>query len=127
MTAHDISTREDIQTLVDTFYDKAKTDPLLGPIFNKIIGDHWDQHLPKMYSFWASILLGEQSYQGNPMIKHIELSKKVQLTEKEFDAWLLLFSTTVDELFKGEKANEAKLRANGIAGLMLHKIQNSEF
>ncbi|MBK7231792.1 MAG: group III truncated hemoglobin [Saprospiraceae bacterium] len=125
MIQTDISTKEDIQTLVDTFYDKAKTHPLLGPIFNKIIGDHWDQHLPKMYSFWASILLGEQSYQGNPMIKHIELSKKVQLTEKEFDAWLLLFSTTVDELFIGEKANEAKLRANGIAGLMLNKIQSS--
>lgn len=82
-----------------------------------------ESHLPKMYSFWASILLGEHSFSGNPMQKHIALSKQTAMTDKEFSEWLHLFVETVDELFLGEKANEAKLRAGNIARLMLHNIQ----
>jgi hypothetical protein len=37
-----------------------------------------------MYSFWSSILLSEGSYEGNPMEKHIALSKIVPMTEIEF-------------------------------------------
>jgi hemoglobin len=57
------------------------------------------------------------------MQKHIALSKITEMTDKEFSEWLYLFIETVDELFVGEKANEAKLRAGNIARLMLHNIQ----
>ena len=76
-----------------------------------------------MYSFWGSILLGEQSYAGNPMETHIVLGRKTALTSKEFTEWLFLFNSTVDELFVGPTADEAKLRAGNIARLMLHKIE----
>ena len=57
------------------------------------------------------------------MEKHIVLSRKTAMTKIEFSEWLLLFTTTVDELFTGQTANEAKSRAGNIARLMLHKIE----
>lgn len=120
---NDITNRNDIELLVNTFYDKVKANPIIGHIFNDIAKVDWEHHLPKMYSFWASLLLGEHSFSGNPMQKHIELSKQTKMTNVEFSEWLLLFTQTTGELFKGEKAEEAKTRAANIARLMLHKIQ----
>ncbi len=120
---NDIQNRSDIELLVNTFYEKVRENKMLGYIFNDVAKINWESHLPKMYSFWASILLGEHSFSGNPMQKHIALSKITEMTDKEFSEWLYLFIETVDELFVGEKANEAKLRAGNIARLMLQNIQ----
>lgn len=120
----DIENREDIILLVNTFYDQVKINPVLAPIFNDVAKLNWDEHLPKMYSFWSSILLGEHSFSGNPMQKHIELSKITAMTAFEFSHWLSLFNQSVDLLFDGAKASEAKTRASNIARLMLHKIQS---
>lgn len=122
----DIETREDVELLVNSFYDKIKTNDILGPIFNDVAKINWEEHLPKMYSFWASLLLGEHSYSGNPMIKHIELSKLTLMTETEFSEWLSVFYQTVDDLFAGARADEAKTRAANIARLMLHKIESDD-
>ena len=120
---NDITNKSDIKLLVDTFYDKVKANSTIGNIFNDIAKVDWQYHLPKMYSFWASLLLDEHSFSGNPMLKHIELSKLTPMTEIQFSEWLLLFTQTTDELFEGKKADEAKTRAANIARLMLHKIQ----
>jgi hemoglobin len=122
----DISTRQDIELLVDTFYGKVRNNPVLGPIFNDIAGVHWETHLPRMYNFWAAQLLGEGGFTGNPMQKHLQLSKLTRLSEDEFTEWLALFFETTDELFDGEKALTAKTKASNIARLMLHKIQTHE-
>ena len=119
----DIENRVDVELLVNTFYDGIKVHSLLGPIFNVSANVNWETHLPKMYSFWSSLLLGEQSFNGNPMATHISLSKNIPLTTLEFTEWIQLFNTTVDGLFEGEKANEAKTRAANIARLMLFKIE----
>jgi hemoglobin len=121
----DIESRQDIELLVNTFYDKVKASNVIGHIFNDVAKVNWEAHLPKMYSFWASLLLGEQSFSGNPMQKHLELSRLTAMTEAEFSAWLALFTQATDELFAGEKADEAKTRAANIARLMLHKIQSA--
>jgi len=121
----DISTHEDIVLLINTFYDKVKINAVIGYIFGDVAHVNWETHLPVMYSFWDTMLLGKQTYTGNPMIKHIELSKLTALTQKEFTEWLLLFTQTVDELFSGSNATEAKERAANIAGLMLHKIETA--
>ena len=120
---NDITNKSDIKLLVDTFYDKVKANSTIGNIFNDIAKVDWQYHLPKMYSFWASLLLDEHSFSGNPMLKHIELSKLTPMTEIQFSEWLLLFTQTTDELFEGKKADEPKTRAANIARLMLHKIQ----
>jgi hemoglobin len=119
----DIESRADIILLVDAFYTIVKSNPVIGYIFTDVAALDFDIHLPKMYDFWCSMLLGEQSYSGNPMTPHMVLSQKVILSSDHFDEWLLLFNETVDTLFQGDKATEAKYRAKNIAGLMLHKIE----
>lgn len=121
----DILSRNDVELLVNSFYDKVKENKIIGPIFNDVAKINWEEHLPKMYSFWASILLGEHSFTGNPMKVHVNLGKMTTMSEIEFNEWLILFNETINELFEGENANEAKIRAANIARLMLHKIQTS--
>ncbi len=69
----EIITIDDIKVLVDSFYAKAKEDELLGPIFNGVIKDKWPEHLEKLYRFWQTILLEEQTYFGSPFVPHMKL------------------------------------------------------
>ncbi len=119
-----IENREDIELLVNTFYDEVRKNDILGFIFDDVAKVNWDSHLPKLYSFWSSILLGENSFRGNPMIVHIGLSKMTDMTEVQFNEWVKLFTKTVDSLFEGSKAEEAKIRASNIAQVMLLRIES---
>jgi hemoglobin len=111
----------DIRELVDAFYLKVREDELLSGIFNDTIQDNWPVHLEKMYRFWESLLLDKVTYSGNPFAHHVNLP----LEKEHFDRWLKLFGETVDELFRGEKAKEAKDRAAKIAVIFHAKIQNN--
>lgn len=123
---HDIISREDVVLLVNSFYYKVQESPILGFIFNDIAKLNWDEHLPRMHSFWASALFNEQSFNGNPMRKHIALSKITPMTEVQFNEWLTLFYQTVDEHFIGRKADEAKARASNIARNFRRNIEASQ-
>lgn len=122
---NDISNREDIKKLVDTFYDKVKKDDVIGYIFNDVAKVDWPHHLPIMYDFWEMVLFGKGPYKGDPMTKHIQLNKKAKLASTHFAAWKKLFLDTITENFEGAKADEAKLRAGHIASLMEYKVQQS--
>src|SRR5688500_16967412 len=102
----DIITLEDIKILVNTFYEKIRKDELLAPICNERIKDRWPQHLEKMYAFWQTVLLDERTYLGSPFPPHARLD----VNHSHFQRWLELFILTVDSLFQGEKAYEAKWR-----------------
>ncbi|MBV7388373.1 group III truncated hemoglobin [Pasteurellaceae bacterium TAE3-ERU1] len=121
-----LETRADIELLVNAFYDKVLADERIGYVFQHIVGRHWQKHLEKMYRFWASVLLGEESYQGNPMLTHIKLHKRQPLNEAMFDVWLALWQETVNELFEGEKAEEALFRAQSIKTLMTQRVLSDE-
>ncbi len=118
----DIENIEDIQLLVNSFYMKVRRDETIGYIFNDIAKVNWQAHLPRMYSFWETILLDKISFKGNPVIKHVELNKHVHLTEQHFSQWLHLWYRTVDELFNGKIAETAKSKAATIKDIMLAKI-----
>jgi hemoglobin len=111
----DIASRKDIEILVNRFYDQVKTDELIGPLFSHV---DWPHHLPVMYDFWSSMLLGDQSYRGNPLQKHLPLP----LQREHFERWLKLFTKTVEENFSGDKAEEVKVRAGSIAGIFQHRM-----
>lgn len=108
---------EDIQLLVNTFYDKIKVDSVLGGIFHAVIKD-WGPHLERMYSFWQTLLLDEITYMRNSYEPH----KDFPIDNKHFSRWLELWRGTVDSLFEGEKAEEAKMRAERIAMVFESKI-----
>lgn len=64
------------------------------------------------------MILGEFSYKGNPFQKHASLP----IQQEHFTRWISLFIATVDENFKGIKADEIKERAHAIAKVFQHKM-----
>lgn len=116
----DIENINDIKKMVNVFYAKVQKDDLIGPIFNERIQSHWPEHLEKLYSFWQGILLNERTYTGHPFPPHAQLP----IDKQHFDRWLYLFTETVDSLFAGNKANEAKSRAYNIAGVFQNRLNN---
>ena len=99
-----------IAALVDRFYEKARRDPLIGPVFNDSIDD-WDEHLRKLYGFWSSVMLTTGRYKGNPMAAHM----KLPIEPHFFERWLALWQETADEVFAPEPAAAFRDKANRIA------------
>lgn len=116
----DIKGLDDIKILVNTFYYKVRENELLAPVFNAQIQDRWTQHLEKMYTFWQTVLLGEHTYYNSPFPPHAKLS----VNHVHFEQWLRLFTETIDDLFSGEKADEAMWRANKMAEMFEMKIEH---
>ena len=120
----DIRTREDIELLINRFYEKVQSDPVIGYIFTDVVKVNWNKHLPVMYSFWENTIFFTGGYAGNPMEIHKRLNQRVPLKPEFFERWTTLFTDTVDEMFTGEKALLAKQRAISIAVVMQIKIHN---
>ncbi|MFD2099122.1 group III truncated hemoglobin [Flagellimonas iocasae] len=116
----EITSLEEIILLVDLFYGKVRSDDLLGHIFERLIKDNWEAHLKKMYKFWQTVLLAEHTYFGSPFAPHA----KLPVQSAHFNRWKLLFFETVDENFMGEKAAEAKFRAEKMAEIFQLKIHH---
>lgn len=115
-TKPDISHAADVRRLIDTFYEKVKQDSVIGYIFNEVAQVDWAHHLPIMYGFWEFLLLDQaDAYRGNPIQKHLDLHQKRPLKAAHFDRWLALFQQSVDELFEGPNAENAKFRAFAIS------------
>lgn len=111
----DIETREDIVRLVDQFYDKVQQSPAIAHHFKNV---DWVAHKPIMYSFWSSMILGEQSYKRNPFEKHIAVNPG----EEHFAEWLTLFNRTLDELYSGPRTEELRQRVRTIANVWQLKL-----
>ena len=124
----DIQSRSDIELLLNTFYEKVKKDDTIGFIFNDIAKVNWEHHIPIICDFWETLVLDATSYTKNAMQVHYSLNRIVPLEEKHFQRWLQLFSETIDELFSGDIAVQAKSKARSIASLMQFKInqQNND-
>jgi len=121
----DISHRNDIIRLVDTFYNKALTDEEIGHIFSQTIAHRLEAHLPRIYDFWESALFHTATYKGNPMLVHIDLNKTIPLHASHFDRWITLWNQTVEELYDGEIATAAISKAAMMKDLMIYKIRKS--
>lgn len=117
LAVHDILHRTDIELLVNTFYERAQKDELLGPVFNSKITD-WNKHLNIMYTFWETVVLDAYTYKGTPFNKHTDLP----INKTHFDRWIQLFNSVIDELFVGENANNAKQRAQQFGTVFWSKL-----
>ena len=118
----DLNSRRRVEMFVDVFYLKVLADPVLAPIFIDVAAIELDQHLLHIKDYWCKLLLGETAYQRHTMKIHRQLHGKRPLLEEDFQRWLKLFVTSVDEHFQGEKAERAKRVAAAIAGNMCNHL-----
>jgi hemoglobin len=109
-----------IERLVHRFYEKARADAILGPVFDSKVDD-WDHHLAQMCRFWSSVMQMSGTYHGNPMPKHMVLP----IDAAHFDRWLALFEETALEVCPPDAAQAFIERSRRIAqslelGVALH-------
>ena len=118
----EIENGEDVRLLLDSFYAKVKEDPLLAPVFQQRIPTEadWPQHMDILYQFWESVLFGVAAFRGNPFPKHIGLG----INATHFDRWIQLFHSTIDELFIGKIADEAKDKSVKMRMLFEFKLKS---
>lgn len=119
----DIKTRDDVFLLVSSFYKKVRNDKVLAPFFNDVIKD-WDTHLERLTTFWESSLFLKTKYIGNPLEAHVKVDKTNDnsISELHFGLWLNLWYQTIDELFEGDYAENAKRRARKMGTFLYLKI-----
>ncbi len=104
---------EYISELVDEFYSRIQSHPVLGEIFNNVIKDNWPQHLTVMKSFWNSIAFNAGTYSGKPVQVHQALEN---VEPQNFKMWLELFyQTLVDTAPNYEVVTNLMMPAERIA------------
>jgi hemoglobin len=99
-----------IERLVRSFYDRARRDPLIGPVFEYKVKD-WEAHIQRMCAFWSSVALMSGRYHGQPMVAHTPLP----VGTPHFDRWLTLFAETAREVCPPPAARHFVERAHRIA------------
>ena len=104
---HDISTPDDVEKLVRTFYGHLLKDPFMSPFFEHI---DFEAHFPRMMAFWSFILLDTEGFTGNVFDAH----RRLDIDERHFERWISTFKQTVDALFMGKNAEKAKQQAEVI-------------
>jgi len=121
---HDIQNQEDLYLLVEEFYKKLLSDDSISYIFTDVVKIHLEEHLPILVTFWSQAILGTGGYSKNLTQIHLDIDAKEHLRPELFTIWLNHFYTSVDENFKGAKAEQIKTQALSIATVMQIKIKN---
>ncbi len=100
-----------IHEVVHAFYAQVRTDPALGPIFNRVVAD-WDEHLERLCDFWSSVLLMTGRFKGQPMAAHARIPG---IEPGHFVRWLDLFARTAQAHCPPEAAALFAAKAEMIA------------
>ena len=118
----DISTREDLLFLMNSFYHKLLEDRRIKYIFIEVAKIDLTTHIPIITDFWEQNILGTGNYKNNVLQVHRHLNSQSRLSPEHFEVWLKLFETTIDAYYAGENAEKMKTRALSIANVMKIKL-----
>jgi hemoglobin len=118
----EIKTREDIEWIVNSFYEKLFDDDRIAYLFTDVAQINLETHLPPLCDFWESILFDKNDYAKNVMNIQMDLHRKSPLTQEHFQIWLQHLFETIDSTYEGVLAQKMKDRANGIAYIMKTKV-----
>lgn len=114
----DIATFEDIQLIVNKQYELLIADPQTGRHFKEL---NFEEHFPRIYNFWSFILgvdAENHAYRGSAFEPHTHLS----LTHQDFIDWQRYLKITVDENFKGPKAEMMLQKAEQLGMMFEYKL-----
>ena len=123
---NDIADREDIVQVLESFYQKAFTDPLIGHFFTKVVPLNLETHIPVITDFWESVLFNKKGYRKNVMEVHQHIHHISSIRKEHLDQWVTLFAATIDAQFEGPVAALMKQRGRSIATLMDIKLNHTQ-
>ena len=96
------------------------TDPLIGLIFVDVAKLDLEAHVPKITSFWETILLGAQTYRGGAFRPHAAIHMRVGLRPGHFERWLAMWHAPSTSSSTGRGRRLAKAHATRVANAFLH-------
>lgn len=108
-----------IRKLVESFYEAARQDEFLGPLFARHVTD-WPDHLCKICDFWSTVVLRTGRYSGWPMAAHMELP---ELRQMHFERWLQLWKMSVISVIPQASQGAFVLPAQRMAASMSAKLR----
>ena len=108
-----------IQEVVHAFYARIRTDPLLGPLFKRVIVGDWSIHLAHMCDFWSTVMLMTGRFKGAPMEAHARIA---EIDSVHFEHWLLLFRETVAEVCPPDAGRLFVVKSEVMARSLMHGI-----
>ncbi|MBW8296577.1 MAG: group III truncated hemoglobin [Sphingopyxis sp.] len=100
------------ERLIPSFYARVRDEALIGPVFDRAIGD-WQQHLGKLVDFWSSVMLTSGRYKGSPVAAH--LKQLPEITPPMFDRWLMLWTEVTADMLPPAAAAALQDKAARIA------------
>ncbi|MDX1802801.1 MAG: group III truncated hemoglobin [Alcanivorax sp.] len=107
-TLPDLDCRENIDAMVQGFYQRLLADPVMAPLFLDVAKVDLQQHLPTISQYWYKMLLGERDYRRHTMAKHRALDDKQPLTGEHHERWLQHFMANLDGRFAGPCTDRAR-------------------
>lgn len=105
----------ELRTLVHAFYERVRSDPLLGPVFEVRLDGRWEAHLEKMCAFWSSILYATGRFRGDPIGTHARIA---QITPAHFERWLHLFEETAFDTLPAARAADIAARSRRMGAVL---------
>lgn len=106
--------------VIKLFYERVRSDKLLGPVFESAIPD-WDDHHARLVDFWSSVMLTTGRYKGNPVALHLRHADA--LTPEAFGRWLSLWAETTEQLLSMPVAHAMQAKADRIAQSLQLAVQ----
>lgn len=105
---------QDINTVIDLFYEKVQHDPLLSVPFRSV--HDWPHHVVRLTHFWWTRFGGSAYLQAsyNPVEKHFSAG----FNDDFLAHWLRLFQETLEQNLKREQADLWTLISQRMGGAL---------
>jgi hemoglobin len=111
----------DLHRTLVAFYARVEADPLLAPYFE---GIDMLAHMPRIESFWATLLFHTGTYSGSAFQPHLLMPG---LTSRHFERWVATLEATLDTCFAGPKTEQMKALGHRIAYSMQVRLGIAPF
>ena len=109
----------DVNKLVDIFYDTLKAHDFLSIVFEAPLRNDWEGCCERMIKLWRTVLLYGGTFYNSPFVLHT----MPVIHNTEFDGWLQLLDHIIEGHFYSEKKDAAKWAAHKLTQTFIYKIQ----
>ncbi|SFV71756.1 hypothetical protein MNB_SV-13-513 [hydrothermal vent metagenome] len=117
--------RENLETLVTSFYYEALEDEQIGHYFVLELGEdieneEWVKHIDILVDFWAKIFLDDPLYNSDPYGPHFSI---VGLAKEDFTRWVALFCASAEKIYLPEISQQFKEKAIAYAEEFIERLK----
>ena len=112
---------DDLHETLLAFYALVEEEPLLAPYFE---GIDMIAHMPRIVSFWATMLFHTGTYSGSAFLPHLTMPG---LTGRHFERWVATLEGVLDARFIGPQTELMKTLAHRIAYSMQVRLGIAPF